>query len=172
MMHGYGLVKQLCAELQDFMRKHNFSSIEDFRGYATLFTSNRIILQEVIGVFLLLAYVFVIFLFVVMSHLTLIAYGQWFFLSLFQSLSSILHNPYRLGSSTTRSHQTEKSYQEGIAVRQRLDRRWLCEGDWEHGFQLTALRFKRTPLPVTSISWIFMKNLMENNKTIMCFSWL
>lgn len=32
MMHGYGMVKVLCAELQDFMRKHNFSSIEDFRG--------------------------------------------------------------------------------------------------------------------------------------------
>ncbi|KAH6829399.1 pyrimidine 1 [Perilla frutescens var. hirtella] len=32
MMHGYGLVKTLCSELQDFMRKHNFSSIEDFRG--------------------------------------------------------------------------------------------------------------------------------------------
>ncbi|KAK4410730.1 Dihydropyrimidine dehydrogenase (NADP(+)), chloroplastic [Sesamum angolense] len=32
MMHGYGLVKQLCSELKDFMRKHNFSSIEDFRG--------------------------------------------------------------------------------------------------------------------------------------------
>ncbi|KAL7114454.1 hypothetical protein ACP275_04G122200 [Erythranthe tilingii] len=32
MMHGYGLVKTLCSELQDFMKKHNFSSIEDFRG--------------------------------------------------------------------------------------------------------------------------------------------
>ncbi|XP_021292291.1 dihydropyrimidine dehydrogenase (NADP(+)), chloroplastic [Herrania umbratica] len=32
MMHGYGLVKQLCAELKDFMKKHNFSSINDFRG--------------------------------------------------------------------------------------------------------------------------------------------
>lgn len=32
MMHGYGLVKQLCAELKDFMRKHNFSSIQDFKG--------------------------------------------------------------------------------------------------------------------------------------------
>lgn len=32
MMHGYGVVKKLCAELQDFMRRHNFSSIEDFRG--------------------------------------------------------------------------------------------------------------------------------------------
>ncbi|KAG1334175.1 dihydropyrimidine dehydrogenase (NADP(+)), chloroplastic [Cocos nucifera] len=32
MMHGYGLVKKLCANLKDFMRKHNFTSIEDFRG--------------------------------------------------------------------------------------------------------------------------------------------
>ncbi|XP_077236008.1 pyrimidine 1 [Tasmannia lanceolata] len=32
MMHGYGVVKQLCDDLKDFMRKHNFSSIEDFRG--------------------------------------------------------------------------------------------------------------------------------------------
>ncbi|KAG6412353.1 hypothetical protein SASPL_125030 [Salvia splendens] len=32
MMHGYGLVKTLCSELQEFMKKHNFSCIEDFRG--------------------------------------------------------------------------------------------------------------------------------------------
>ncbi|KAL0322358.1 UNVERIFIED_CONTAM: Dihydropyrimidine dehydrogenase (NADP(+)), chloroplastic [Sesamum calycinum] len=32
MMHGYGLVKKLCSELQEFMKKHNFSCIEDFRG--------------------------------------------------------------------------------------------------------------------------------------------
>lgn len=32
MMHGYGLANQLCSELKDFMVKHNFSSIEDFRG--------------------------------------------------------------------------------------------------------------------------------------------
>ncbi|XP_066332458.1 dihydropyrimidine dehydrogenase (NADP(+)), chloroplastic-like [Miscanthus floridulus] len=32
MMHGYPLVKKLCAELQGFMREHNFSSIEEFRG--------------------------------------------------------------------------------------------------------------------------------------------
>ncbi|KAI3869670.1 hypothetical protein MKX03_011867 [Papaver bracteatum] len=32
MMHGYGLVKKLSEELKDFMRKHNFTSIEDFRG--------------------------------------------------------------------------------------------------------------------------------------------
>ena len=34
MMHGYGVVKKLCSELKDFMKAHNFSSIEDFRGYA------------------------------------------------------------------------------------------------------------------------------------------
>lgn len=32
MMHGYPLVKKLCSELQDFMKMHNFSTIEDFRG--------------------------------------------------------------------------------------------------------------------------------------------
>ncbi|XP_047328401.1 dihydropyrimidine dehydrogenase (NADP(+)), chloroplastic [Impatiens glandulifera] len=32
MMHGYGLVKQLCSELKDFMNIHGFTSIEDFRG--------------------------------------------------------------------------------------------------------------------------------------------
>ncbi|KAL6545605.1 Dihydropyrimidine dehydrogenase [NADP(+)] [Orobanche gracilis] len=32
MMHGYGLVNKLCSELRDFMKNHNFSSIEDFRG--------------------------------------------------------------------------------------------------------------------------------------------
>ncbi|CAI9113195.1 OLC1v1013760C1 [Oldenlandia corymbosa var. corymbosa] len=32
MMHGYGVVKKLCSELQEFMKKHNFSSIEDFKG--------------------------------------------------------------------------------------------------------------------------------------------
>ncbi|KAF9667469.1 hypothetical protein SADUNF_Sadunf15G0026300 [Salix dunnii] len=32
MMHGYGLVKKLCDELKDFMKMHNFSSIDDFRG--------------------------------------------------------------------------------------------------------------------------------------------
>ncbi|GAU40915.1 hypothetical protein TSUD_297210 [Trifolium subterraneum] len=31
-MHGYGLVKKLSLELEDFMKKHNFTSIEDFRG--------------------------------------------------------------------------------------------------------------------------------------------
>jgi len=42
MMHGYGHVKQLCFELKDFMVKHNFLSIKDFRGislqYFTTYT--------------------------------------------------------------------------------------------------------------------------------------
>ncbi|KAG6752841.1 hypothetical protein POTOM_042880 [Populus tomentosa] len=33
MMHGYGLVKKLREELKDFMKTHNFSSVEDFRGF-------------------------------------------------------------------------------------------------------------------------------------------
>lgn len=32
MMHGYGIVKKLCTELKDFMKRHNFSTIDDFRG--------------------------------------------------------------------------------------------------------------------------------------------
>ncbi|WOG84556.1 hypothetical protein DCAR_0103740 [Daucus carota subsp. sativus] len=32
MMHGYDLVGKLCTELKDFMKMHNFSSIEEFRG--------------------------------------------------------------------------------------------------------------------------------------------
>ncbi|KAK7275259.1 hypothetical protein RIF29_16369 [Crotalaria pallida] len=40
MMHGYGLVKKLCAELQDFMRKHNFTLIEDFRRRKTCLISS------------------------------------------------------------------------------------------------------------------------------------
>ncbi|KAG2294530.1 hypothetical protein Bca52824_041199 [Brassica carinata] len=34
MVHGYGHVKILCAELQDFMKQHNVSTIEDFRGHS------------------------------------------------------------------------------------------------------------------------------------------
>lgn len=32
MLHGYPLVKHLCGGLQEFMKQHNFESIEDFRG--------------------------------------------------------------------------------------------------------------------------------------------
>ncbi|MCO5573040.1 hypothetical protein L7F22_026805 [Adiantum nelumboides] len=32
MLHGYGHVKKLCSELQAFMERHNFKTVEDFRG--------------------------------------------------------------------------------------------------------------------------------------------
>jgi dihydropyrimidine dehydrogenase (NADP+) len=32
MIHGYPVVKKLCGGLQEFMRQHNFNSIEEFRG--------------------------------------------------------------------------------------------------------------------------------------------
>lgn len=31
MLHGYPLVKTLCAELQGFMMEHGFNSVEEFR---------------------------------------------------------------------------------------------------------------------------------------------
>eukprot|EP00735_Rhodelphis_limneticus_P014687 TRINITY_DN8759_c0_g1::TRINITY_DN8759_c0_g1_i1::g.23875::m.23875 TRINITY_DN8759_c0_g1::TRINITY_DN8759_c0_g1_i1::g.23875 ORF type:complete len:433 (+),score=183.01,sp/Q9LVI9/DPYD_ARATH/64.58/0.0,DHO_dh/PF01180.16/6.7e-33,Dus/PF01207.12/0.00046 TRINITY_DN8759_c0_g1_i1:51-1301(+) len=34
MLHGYGHVKKLNAELKDFMRQHKFATIEEFRGLA------------------------------------------------------------------------------------------------------------------------------------------
>jgi hypothetical protein len=34
MIHGYGLVHQLCDGLSTFMDRHGFESIEDFRGHA------------------------------------------------------------------------------------------------------------------------------------------
>ncbi|CAH8362622.1 unnamed protein product [Eruca vesicaria subsp. sativa] len=37
MVHGYGHVKTPCTELQDFMKQHNFSTIEEFRGYGQLY---------------------------------------------------------------------------------------------------------------------------------------
>ncbi|XP_057459732.1 dihydropyrimidine dehydrogenase (NADP(+)), chloroplastic [Actinidia eriantha] len=47
MMHGYGLVKKLCYELQDFMKMHNFSSIEDFRGVSLqYFTTHTDLVQR------------------------------------------------------------------------------------------------------------------------------
>lgn len=51
MMHGYGLVKKLCTELQDFMRMHDFSSIEDFRGYVPFtfffFVVEKLVLETI-----------------------------------------------------------------------------------------------------------------------------
>ena len=62
MMHGYGLVKKLCAELKDFMKKHNFTSIEDFRGYGlkTDLVSNNLItnMEERHADFFLLLFLF------------------------------------------------------------------------------------------------------------------
>ncbi|GJM86774.1 hypothetical protein PR202_ga02664 [Eleusine coracana subsp. coracana] len=47
MMHGYPLVKKLGTELQDFMREHNFSSIEDFRGASLpYFTTHTDLVQR------------------------------------------------------------------------------------------------------------------------------
>jgi hypothetical protein len=47
MMHGYPLVKKLCAELQDFMRAHNFSSIDEFRGYVR-FTFSKFFVVDLV----------------------------------------------------------------------------------------------------------------------------
>ena len=42
MLHGYPLVKNLCAELQAFMAQHDFSSISDFCGASLpFFTTHR-----------------------------------------------------------------------------------------------------------------------------------
>lgn len=53
-MHGYGLVKKLCDELEEFMKKHNFSSIEDFRGYILfqIFVQFKSILQDLCFIFI------------------------------------------------------------------------------------------------------------------------
>lgn len=32
MLHGYPLVQNLCGGLQEFMKSHNFESIDEFRG--------------------------------------------------------------------------------------------------------------------------------------------
>ncbi|KAG6625444.1 dihydropyrimidine dehydrogenase (NADP(+)), chloroplastic-like [Carya illinoinensis] len=47
MMHGYGLVKKLSDELKDFMKAHNFSSIEDFKGVSLqYFTTHMDLVQR------------------------------------------------------------------------------------------------------------------------------
>ncbi|CAA7051291.1 unnamed protein product [Microthlaspi erraticum] len=45
MVHGYGHVKTLCAELQDFMKQHNFSTIEDFRGHSFQYFTTHTVLS-------------------------------------------------------------------------------------------------------------------------------
>ncbi|KAL5995553.1 hypothetical protein ACLOJK_025616 [Asimina triloba] len=47
MMQGYGVVKKLCEELKDFMRKHSFNSIEEFRGHSLqYFTTHTDLVQR------------------------------------------------------------------------------------------------------------------------------
>lgn len=47
MLHGYGHVKTLCTELQAFMDKHGFTSIEDFRGASLeYFTTHADLVQR------------------------------------------------------------------------------------------------------------------------------
>ncbi|CAH1446471.1 unnamed protein product [Lactuca virosa] len=52
MMYGYDMVSKLCEELKDFMRAHNFATIEEFRGaslqYFTTHTELVRIQQEAI----------------------------------------------------------------------------------------------------------------------------
>merc|ERR1711908_222550 len=46
MIHGYPLVQNLCAEVQEFMTQHNFESIDDFRGASLpYFTSHTKLVQ-------------------------------------------------------------------------------------------------------------------------------
>ena len=46
MIHGYPLVQNLCAEVQEFMLQHDFTSIDDFRGASLpFFTSHTHLVQ-------------------------------------------------------------------------------------------------------------------------------
>jgi len=47
MIHGYKLIHQLCAELDAFMDRHGFDTIEDFRGHSLqYFTSHADLVQR------------------------------------------------------------------------------------------------------------------------------
>ncbi len=46
MIHGYGLVRSMCTQLEAFMEKHGFDSIEDFRGHALRYFSSHADLVE------------------------------------------------------------------------------------------------------------------------------
>ncbi len=41
MVHGYGLARTMCTELEAFMDKHGFETIEDFRGHALRYFSSH-----------------------------------------------------------------------------------------------------------------------------------
>ncbi|MFT5424628.1 MAG: dihydroorotate dehydrogenase subfamily 1 [Phycisphaerales bacterium] len=46
MIHGYKMVKDMCQQLSDFMDKHGFESIEDFRGAALPYFTTHAALVE------------------------------------------------------------------------------------------------------------------------------
>ena len=46
MIHGYGLARTMCDQLERFMDKHGFESIEDFRGHALQYFSSHAQLVE------------------------------------------------------------------------------------------------------------------------------
>ncbi len=47
MIHGYEMVKPMCQQLSAFMDKHNFKSIEDFRGHSLrFFTTHADLVQR------------------------------------------------------------------------------------------------------------------------------
>jgi len=46
MIHGYGHVKPMCDQLESFMDKHGFESIEEFRGHALRYFSTHAQLVE------------------------------------------------------------------------------------------------------------------------------
>lgn len=46
MVHGYGLVRSMCEDLESFMDTHGFETIEDFRGHALQFFTTHADLVE------------------------------------------------------------------------------------------------------------------------------
>lgn len=46
MIHGYGLARTMCTQLEAFMDKHGFKTIEDFRGHALRYFSSHADLVE------------------------------------------------------------------------------------------------------------------------------
>ena len=68
-----------------------------------------------------------------------LAYGTlllfiFLFLVVSQGFSSVFYYSYGFSTKATRSNSTKESNKTRFTVRQRLDRRWVCERDWEHGF--------------------------------------
>ena len=47
MVHGYGVIQKLCGGLQAFMQKHDFQTIEDFRGTALPYVTTHARLVQI-----------------------------------------------------------------------------------------------------------------------------